>query len=114
MGLFWSMIQEPGQHKGRRILKRDVTTPLDSHIFVLRGTVPEKDILTDDNESLCSTVCHRSYMAEGVSRTEVRAGRLSGTLFIPPGMKCNEIMHEYVKTIVLSGVSDYIERHKMK
>lgn len=93
MGLFWSMIQEPWQNS-HWIMKDDVTTPLDSHISVITGVVPEHRVLSGRNALLCSVVCHRYYMAEGVTRTEVTAGRVRGTLFIPPGMKsCSYYLH---------------------
>ena len=87
MGLFWSMIQEPGQKPGRRLLKSDVTTPLITHLYVLHGVIPSYQCLTEieDKNYLVHTTFDRMYMAEGVERIEVMHGRLVGTVFIPAG-----------------------------
>ncbi len=88
MGLIWSMVPEPGQQKGRRIIKKDVTTPLKVDMAVLDGRVPEQAVLSPETPALSSTISQRLYMAPGVSRTEITAGRLRGTLFMPEGTQC--------------------------
>ncbi len=85
MGLIWSMIPEPGQRPGRRIIKKDVATPLTADIAVLDGFLDSQDVLSTEGEVIADMLCERFYKAPGVSRTEVRDGRLVGTLFMPEG-----------------------------
>ncbi len=92
MGLIWSMIQEPGQRPGRRVIKNDVTTPLITEIAVLGGFLCEPEVLDPGTEVLTQTSSERFYMARDVRRKEVTEGRLRGTLFIPGGnvtKRCN-------------------------
>ncbi len=92
MGLIWSMIPEPGQRPGRRIIKKDITTPLTTEIALLRGFLGEPEVLAPQAEVLAQTVSVRFYMAHGVRRKEVAKGRVRGTLFIPKGnstTQCN-------------------------
>ena len=86
MGFIWSMIPEPGQKDGRRIIKKDVTTPLTTEIAVLSGFRTEQNVLSSETV-VCTAVIERLYMARGICRREVSTGRLRGTLFIPIGMK---------------------------
>ncbi len=86
MGLIWSMIPEPGQRPGRRIIKKDVTTPLTTEITVLNGFLEGQEVLAKvQTDRLACTLSERFYMASGVERIEVTEGRLKGTLFIPEG-----------------------------
>ncbi len=86
MGLIWSMIPEPGQRPGRRIIKKDVTTPLTIEIAVLNGFLEGQDVLAKDQTELIDcTLSERFYMESGVQRMEVTEGRLKGTLFLPEG-----------------------------
>jgi len=82
MGLLWSMKLAPGQRKGTRLMKSDVTKPYN---IVLNCF---DDHVTPNESSLkvvSSVTFQKWYMAEGVKRIPVREGRIRGTLFIPPG-----------------------------
>ena len=83
MGLLWSMKPAPGQKKGLRLLKRDVTKPYNvvANCFDGHVTPPHETSL----QPLSSTTFQRWYMAEGVKRMVVNNERFRGTLFIPPG-----------------------------
>ncbi|XP_068820332.1 peroxisomal succinyl-coenzyme A thioesterase-like [Capricornis sumatraensis] len=76
MGLFWAL--EP-EKPFWRFLKRDVQTPFAVELEVLDGHEPEAQRL------LGRTVHERDFLAPGVRREPVRAGRVRGTLFLPPG-----------------------------
>ena len=76
MGLFWAM--EAEQPWGR-LVKRDVETPFAVELEVLDGHEPEGGRL------LGRTVHERDFLAPGVRREPVRAGRVRATLFLPPG-----------------------------
>jgi hypothetical protein len=83
MGLLWSMKPAPGQRKGLRLVKRDVTKPFnvelkcfDDHIYPSKGS---------EHQPLSSTTFEKWYMADGVKRIVLNDKRFRGTLFIPPG-----------------------------
>lgn len=83
MGLLWSMKPAPGQRKGLRLVKRDVTKPFivelkcfDDHISSSKGP---------SEQPLSSVTFEKRYMADGVTRIVVNDGLFHGTLFIPPG-----------------------------
>ncbi|KAI4540750.1 hypothetical protein MG293_009791 [Ovis ammon polii] len=78
MGLFWAM--EP-EEPLMRLVKRDVQTPFAVELEVLDGHEPEAQRL------LGRAVHERDFLAPGVRREPVRAGRVRGTLFLPPGSK---------------------------
>ena len=83
MGLLWSMKPSPGQRKGIRLMKSDVTKPYKVVLDCFDGH-------TDPQESrslqpLSSNTFEKGYMANGVKRIPVREGRIRGTLFLPPG-----------------------------
>ena len=84
MGLFWSMVQAPGQRKGLRLVKQDVTTPYEINLFVYDSHI-DPFINTDNVSVLSKKTVFRSYLKEGVRRVPVRAGRVRGALFLPPG-----------------------------
>ena len=91
MGLFWSMKQEPGQPRGVRITKRDVTTPLVTSLALYDGHLNDfNDIL--QSKPVATSSVKRWYMASHVTRTEVREGDLRGTFFIPQGRNSNIIL----------------------
>ena len=82
MGLLWSMKAAPGQRKGLRLIKRDVTRPFnvelkcfDDHISLNEGL----------QQPLSSATFDKWYMADGVKRIVLKDRRFNGTLFIPPG-----------------------------
>ncbi|XP_045434796.1 acyl-coenzyme A thioesterase 1-like isoform X2 [Pipistrellus kuhlii] len=76
MGLFWAL--EP-EKPFLRLVKRDVQTPFAVELEVLDGHEP------DGGRLLGRTVHERHFLAPGVRREPVRAGRVRGTLFLPPG-----------------------------
>ncbi|XP_036887296.1 acyl-coenzyme A thioesterase 2, mitochondrial-like isoform X3 [Sturnira hondurensis] len=76
MGLFWAL--EPEKHLVR-LVKRDVQTPFVVELEVLEGHEPE------GGRVLGRVVHERDFLAPGVRREPVRAGRLRATLFLPPG-----------------------------
>ncbi|XP_070325710.1 acyl-coenzyme A thioesterase 6 isoform X1 [Odocoileus virginianus] len=78
MGLFWAL--EP-EKPLLRLVKRDVQTPFAVELEVLDGHEPEAQLL------LGRAVHERDFLAPGVRREPVRAGRVRGTLFLPPGSK---------------------------
>ena len=76
------MKQAPGQKKGIRLFKRDVTLPFDIIVNCFDGhVIPRETSL----QPLSSGTFQKSYMADGVKRVPVREGRIRGTLFLPPG-----------------------------
>ncbi|XP_025151021.2 acyl-coenzyme A thioesterase 6 isoform X1 [Bubalus kerabau] len=78
MGLFWAL--EP-EEPLTRLVKRDVQTPFVVELEVLDGHEPEAQRL------LGRAVHERDFLAPGVRREPVRAGRVRATLFLPPGSK---------------------------
>ena len=82
MGLLWSMKPTPGQRKGIRLMKSDVTKPYNIVLNCFNDHVtPNESSL----KPLSSVIFQKWYMAEGVKRIPVREGRIRGALFIPPG-----------------------------
>ncbi|KAL9979732.1 hypothetical protein ACROYT_G017439 [Oculina patagonica] len=82
MGLLWSMKPAPGQRKGTRLMKSDVTKPYNIVLNCFDGHVtPNESSL----QPLSSVTFQKWYMADGVKRIPVREGRIRGTLFLPPG-----------------------------
>ncbi|XP_037840614.2 peroxisomal succinyl-coenzyme A thioesterase isoform X1 [Chlorocebus sabaeus] len=75
MGLLWAL--EP-EKPLLRLVKRDVRTPLAVELEVLEGHDPEPGRL------LCRARQERDFLPPGVRREPVRAGRVRGTLFLPP------------------------------
>lgn len=84
MGLLWSMQLSPGQRKGQRLSKKDVTKPYCIHLQLFDGHV-EDVTNSEDLQPMTSVTFEKWYMADGVRRIPVRDGRVRGTLFIPPG-----------------------------
>ncbi|XP_055989967.1 peroxisomal succinyl-coenzyme A thioesterase-like [Sorex fumeus] len=76
MGLFWAL--EPDKPFWR-FLKRDVQTPFAVQLEVWDGHDPEPERLLGQTEH------ERHFLGPGVRREPVRAGRVRGTLFLPPG-----------------------------
>lgn len=90
MGFLWSMIQVPGQRKGLRLMKKDVTKPYIIQLNCLNGHLkPDKGfvniIAQNSLQPVASAVLEKWYFGEGVQRIRVKEGRIRGTLFIPPG-----------------------------
>ena len=84
MGLLWSMKPAPGQRKGVRLLKSDVTKPYVVEVTCYDGHVTPHESLASPRP-LSSATFQKWYMADGVKRISVREGRIRGSLFIPPG-----------------------------
>ncbi|XP_010836725.1 PREDICTED: LOW QUALITY PROTEIN: acyl-coenzyme A thioesterase 5-like [Bison bison bison] len=76
MGLFWAL--EP-EKPFWRFLKRDVQTPFVVELEVLDGHESKAQRL------LGRAVHERDFLAPGMRREPVRAGRVRATLFLPPG-----------------------------
>ncbi|XP_054989172.1 acyl-coenzyme A thioesterase 2, mitochondrial isoform X2 [Sorex araneus] len=76
MGLFWAL--EPDK-PFLRLVKREVQTPFTVQLEVLDGHDPEPGRLLGRTEH------ERHFLDQGVRREPVRAGRVRGTLFLPPG-----------------------------
>lgn len=76
MGLLWAL--EP-EKPLVRLVKRDVQTPFAVELEVLEGHEP------DAGRLLGRAVLERDFQRPGMRRVPVRAGRVRGTLFLPPG-----------------------------
>ena len=88
MGLLWSMKAAPGQKKGLRLLKQDVSKPFVVDVLLLRGHVEvkgKKDLVSAGTVLLAKTTVYRSYLGRGVTAFKVTAGAVRGMLFVPPG-----------------------------
>eukprot|EP00164_Ancoracysta_twista_P001045 GFYU01001363.1.p1 GENE.GFYU01001363.1~~GFYU01001363.1.p1 ORF type:complete len:454 (-),score=61.74 GFYU01001363.1:72-1433(-) len=75
MGIFESLVPEPGQKPGLRFLKRNVMESVDHEITVeCEGQQPVQ------------CVVHRYFAAKGVRRVQIRhINGLRGAMFFPPG-----------------------------
>jgi len=72
----------PGQRKGTRLMKSDVTKPYNIVLNCFDDHVtPSESSL----QPLSSVTFQKWHMAEGVKRIPVREGRIRGALFIPQG-----------------------------
>ena len=85
MGLLWSMTVAPGQKRGLRLMKRDVTKPYNVMVKCYDGHISPNKLLPGSKQPLSSMIFQKYYMADGVKRIPVREGRIRGTLFIPSG-----------------------------
>ena len=84
MGLLWSMQLSPGQRKGQRLSKKDVTKPYCIQLQLFDGHI--EDVANCEGlPPMAGVTFEKWYMADGVRRIPVRDGRVRGTLFIPPG-----------------------------
>ena len=83
MGLLWSMKPSPGQRKGIRLVKSDVTKPYKVVLDCFDGHTDPQE--SSSLQPLSSNTFEKGYMANGVKRIPVREGRIRGTLFLPPG-----------------------------
>jgi len=82
MGLLWSMKPAPGQKKGIRLMKSDVTKPYNIVLSCFDDHVTANE---SSLQPLSSMTFQKWHMAERVKRIPVREGRIRGTLFLPPG-----------------------------
>ena len=83
------MIQAPGQKKGLRLAKKDVTKPYVIQLNCFKGHLsPEEGFVNflkrTDLQPIVSSSLEKTYIANGVQRIPVREGRVRGTLFLPP------------------------------
>ena len=85
MGLFWSLEPCPGQGSGIRLVKKDVTSPIEVDIKVLRETNELKTV----PDVIAKTKLERFYMKPDVKRIPVKEGKFRGTIFIPEGRQFN-------------------------
>lgn len=91
MGFLWGMTQTPGQRKGLRLMKKDVTKPYTIQLNCFDGhlTCPEDGFVNglgkNSLQPMTSISMEKWYIGDGVQRIPVREGRVRGTLFIPPG-----------------------------
>ena len=79
MDLLWSMKAAPGQKKGLRLVKQDVSQPFVVDVFLLRGHVEiasKKGLDKAGDIVLCKTTVYRNYMDPGVIAFKVRAGAI--------------------------------------
>lgn len=82
MGLLWSMKPAPGQRKGLRLTKTDVTKPFEVELTCFDDHIsPNKT----SQQPLSSVIFEQWYMADGVKRVVLKDQRFQGTLFTPPG-----------------------------
>ena len=111
MGIFCTLVQEPGQKPGRRLIKKDVTTPLTFRLSLYSGHVTSCDTLLEEcnrhRNLLASGECQRWYMWGGVRRIQLTDGRLKGTFFLPKGKILVEI-NEIATLIMNANVSSLL------
>ncbi|XP_033102527.1 bile acid-CoA:amino acid N-acyltransferase-like [Anneissia japonica] len=87
MGLFTHMHPSPGQRSGIRLVKKDVTSPLEFDLTVYEGFLSKEDFYSETAKhiELAKTTLERWYMARDVERLEIKSGNIRGTLFKPKG-----------------------------
>ena len=88
MGIFWSMVQAPGQREGIRLMKKDMDSPLTTNIAIYDGHLPIDSVHTcssPEPEPLCWASVERWYKAKEAKKQVVRDGRLRGVLYLPAG-----------------------------
>ncbi|XP_077865745.1 acyl-coenzyme A thioesterase 1-like [Saccoglossus kowalevskii] len=83
MGLFWSMVLSPGQKKGIRYVKLDVTQPSNVELSLYPGYLGINEL--QDTTPVTTTSILRVFMEEHMERFEVKVGRVRGTLIKPKG-----------------------------
>ena len=82
MGLLWSMTPAPGQRKGLRLVKRDVTKPFEVELKCFDNHISPNE---ESQSPLSSVTFAQWFMANGVKRIVLDEQRFHGMLFIPPG-----------------------------
>lgn len=85
MGIFWSMVQAPGQKEGLRLMKKDTDTPMTTNITVFYGHISTDTIHDTHLKPVCTGSLDRWYKAPGVRKEVVRHGRIRGVFYLPPG-----------------------------
>lgn len=92
-GPLWSL--EP-QRGGRRLLKKDVQSPLQFRFSLHRSSL---DRSQPPGDVLASATQHRSFLGERVSRLPVREGNVRAALFLPPG-ECTPRIPAHYQTLL--------------
>ncbi|KAJ7383526.1 hypothetical protein OS493_027189 [Desmophyllum pertusum] len=78
MGLLWSMKPAPGQRKGIRLMKTDVTKPYNIQLKCFDDHIsPHESSL----QPLSSVTFQKGYMTDGVKRIVLKGERFRGMLF---------------------------------
>lgn len=85
MGIFWSMEPLPGQKKGIRMMKKDIDMPFNCQLYVHQGHVTSDDIRAGQTMCVGSRTIERWYKNPDVVTEVVKAGRVRGKLYLPPG-----------------------------
>lgn len=96
MGIFWSMVQAPGQREGLRLMKKDLNTPMTTNIAVYDDHLCAESIREVSPDPICLASVDRWYKAPGVRRQMVRDGKIRGVLYIPPGTFYNVLGYKTV------------------
>lgn len=81
VGLLWSMKAAPGQEKGLRLMKTDVTKPYNVNLKCFDRHITANE----SSQALSTATFQKLYMADGVKRIPVKEGRIREALFVPPG-----------------------------
>nr|XP_025864343.1 putative acyl-coenzyme A thioesterase 6 isoform X2 [Vulpes vulpes] len=100
MGLLWALEPETPLV---RLVKRDVQTPFAVELEVLDGHEP------DAGRLLGRALHERHFLRPGVRRVPVRAGRLRGSLFLPPAYFRFEDLPEYLDGIQLEYFEEAVD-----
>ena len=90
MGIFWSMVQAPGQREGLRLMKKDMDSPLTTEVSLYEGHLSADDIHSSSSNAIFRGSVDRWYKARGVKKHIVKDGRLRGILFLPEGRLLGE------------------------
>ncbi|XP_038075961.1 bile acid-CoA:amino acid N-acyltransferase-like [Patiria miniata] len=84
MGLFWSLGPAPGQKRGIRLAKQDVTEPVEFTFAVYNEHLELPLLITA--QPLAVTQTRRWYMKESeVDRIKIHSGKIRGILYKPKG-----------------------------
>ena len=101
MGIFWSMVQAPGQKDGLRLMKKDLNTPMTTNIAVYNDHISGDTIRESHPVPICLSSVDRWYKAEGVKREIVRDGRVRGVLYLPAGNYQLIILHKFYRIVCI-------------
>lgn len=85
MGIFWSMVQAPGQRDGLRLVKKDIDSPLITNIAIFDDHLLIDTVHQTSSDPTSVASLERWYKAPGVRKQVVRDGRVRGVLYLPAG-----------------------------
>ena len=85
MGLFTTMIQNPGHRRGQRYIKLDVTSPQIVNFTVFNGHITWDECHHATSKIIVCAEKKRWFLDKTVQREEIRYGKLRGTMFTPVG-----------------------------